>query len=179
MEASDESSKSNYQMNYKSKIAGTPHKNKRSRTKSFDNDMSKLPESKVSTCNNQIRNRNIINSKQMMSAIQEYDFPPVSLKFKNELHSTDRQLINELITWWKIQHKKDLNIIGPFGFKKCLLVFANDIDTFNDIVDKSCWPDKIQGVACEMKLSRVFPPCYCWSYNIFRKIGMSTTLPKN
>jgi len=48
----------------------------------------------------------------MTSPIQEYDLPPISVKFKNELQSTDLQLINELITMWKTQHKKELNIIG-------------------------------------------------------------------
>jgi hypothetical protein len=74
----------------------------------------------------------------MTSPIQEYDLPPISVKFKNELQSTDRQLINELITMWKTQHKKELNIIGRFGHNKYLVVFANDVDTFDSRF--ACWP---------------------------------------
>jgi hypothetical protein len=69
--------------------------------KSFENDMYKLSESQLPTYNNQIRNRNLFINKQTTSSIQECDIPPISLKFKNELQSTDRQLINELIMTWK------------------------------------------------------------------------------
>ncbi|CAF3701115.1 unnamed protein product [Rotaria sp. Silwood1] len=96
----------------------------------------------------------------MTSSAQERDLPPLSLKFKDELKSNDRQLINELITWWKKQHNKDLNITGRFGYNKCLLLFANDVDTFDDIIQKSHWPKKIQQLDYEIKLPRVFPPSY-------------------
>jgi hypothetical protein len=139
--------------------------------KSFENDMYKLSESQLPTYNNQIRNRNLFINKQTTSSIQECDIPPISLKFKNELQSTDRQLINELITTSKIQHKKDLNIIGWFGYNKCLLVFAKDVDTFDDIVQESRWPEKIQESEYEIKLPRVFPPSFLLVVQHFPKNG--------
>jgi len=103
-------------------------------------------------------------------AIQECDFSPISFKFKNELQSNDHQLIVELIICWKTQHKKDLNIIGQFGYNRCLLVFANYIDTFGDIVYKSHWSQKIQESLFEIKLPRVFPLSYILVVQQFPKI---------
>ena len=91
MEDDDKSSNDNYQRNYNLRIDGTPNNKKRPRTKSFENDMYKLSEPQIPTYNNQTRNRNEINSEKLKSSTQECDFPPVSLTFKNEPQSIDRQ----------------------------------------------------------------------------------------
>ena len=105
----------------------------------------------------------------MTSSIHEGNFPPVSILLKNEPQANDRLIINDLITWWKSQFKKDLNIIGRYGYKKCLLIFANDLESFDFLIHKSHWPKKIQKSEYEMKLPKVFPSDFSLVVQYFPK----------
>ena len=75
---------------------GTPNKNKRPRIKSFENATDDSPELQSTTPKNTSEIENKGESKQMTSSTQENDCPPISLKFRREPQSTDRQILNEL-----------------------------------------------------------------------------------
>ncbi len=156
----DESSQINPHVTSHWRMDGTPNRNKRPRTKSFENEANRSPELQSTSPRKQIQTEKKTQSKHMTSSSQENDCPPISLKFKREPQSSDRQILNEFITWWKSKHSKDLNIIGRFGYNKNLLVFAKDIDTFDVLVHKPHWPKKILEQEYEMKLPRIFPAAY-------------------
>ncbi len=48
-------------------------------------------------------------------------------------------------------------------------MFAKDVDTFDDIVQESRWPEKIQEYEYEIKLPRVFPPSFSLVVQYFPK----------
>ncbi|CAF0980460.1 unnamed protein product [Adineta steineri] len=154
----DESSHVINQLNYNLKINDTPNSNKRFRTTSLDNETYRSSQSQEQILHNRNENEKTSNENKMTSSVHEGNFPPISLSFKNEPQATDRLMINNLIKWWKSQFKKDLNIIGRYGYKKCLLVFANDLESFDFLIQKLHWPKKIQQLEYEMKLPKVFPP---------------------
>ena len=110
------------------------------------------------TDNSQRRNENRNENKQTAPSTQQYDYPPISIKFKNQPQHMDRQLINELIEEWRKQHNRDLNIIGRFGYNKSLLVFASSAEAFDDMTHKTNWPEKINESEYEIKLPRIFTP---------------------
>ena len=107
--------------------------------------------------NNQNETRKTSDDNKITSAVYEGNFPPISISFKNEPQATDRLLINDLIIWWKSQFEKDRNIIGRYGYKKCLLIFINDLESFDFLIQKLHRSTKIQQLEYEMKLPKVFP----------------------
>jgi len=169
MVGDDESSNVINQLNYNLRINDTPSSNKRPRTKSFENETYRLSQSQEKILNNQNEAGKTSDDNKMTSSVHEGNFPPISISFKNEPQATDRLLINDLIIWWKSQFKKDLNIIGRYGYKKCLLIFANDLESFDFLIQKLHWPKKIQQLEYEMNLPKVFPPDFSLVVQYFPK----------
>jgi hypothetical protein len=67
-----------------------PNNNKQPRTKSFEHDLCNLIESQGLIHENPVENSNLIKNKQLTSSNQEWDFPPISLKFRNRPQLTGR-----------------------------------------------------------------------------------------
>jgi len=99
-------------------------------------------------------------SGHQRQSIQQNDFPPITIEFKSTHNSTDRKLIEELIKEWKTKNSKQLDIIGRFGFKKVLLVFARNIATLDELLDKNRWPIKIDGNDYTIKFPKILPETY-------------------
>ncbi|CAF3443033.1 unnamed protein product, partial [Rotaria sp. Silwood2] len=88
------------------------------------------------------------------------DYPPIIVDFKTPHNKTDRKLIEELITDWKIKNNNELNVIGRFGYKKLLLVFARDRSTLDDLLNQNLWPNKIGNDDYTVKYPKILPEMY-------------------
>ncbi|CAF0868310.1 unnamed protein product, partial [Didymodactylos carnosus] len=109
-------------------------------------------------------------NNQRKSQSQKSDFPPFIVKFKEDQQElTDRKLIDELITVWKNQHNKDINITGRFGDKQWLLIFANEPQTFEDLLNAQSWPDKLNNSEILIKQPRQLPSTYSLVIQQFHK----------
>jgi hypothetical protein len=98
-----------------------------------------------------------------MEVLQNTTFPPYSLILKNSKHNehyTDRKLIEQFILEWNNKNGFELNITGRFDHEKCLLIFANDNTTFEELFDQHKWPDKIADIEYDFKVPRIFPAAY-------------------
>jgi len=49
--------------------------------------------------------------------------------------------MEHLIQEWKNKNGTELDITGRFGREKCLVIFANDETTFEEMYSKNKWPD--------------------------------------
>jgi hypothetical protein len=106
-----------------------------------------------------INNTDNINFQQL-SSIQRNEFPPITINFKTSNNKTDRKLIEELIKEWRIKNNKEINIIGRFGYKNVLLVFARDTQTFDAMLDQRQWPNKIDDSDFSVKYPKILPETY-------------------
>lgn len=98
-----------------------------------------------------------------MDTNQLKSFPPYSIIPKNALlpdQCTDRKLIEHLILEWKKKNGIDLDITGRFGHDSCLLIFANNESSFEELYCRSKWPDKLHNVEFNVKAPRIFPAAY-------------------
>ncbi|CAF1363313.1 unnamed protein product [Didymodactylos carnosus] len=109
-------------------------------------------------------------NSQRKSQSQKFDFPPFIVKFKEDQQEmTDRKLIDELIRVWKNQHNKDINITGRFGHNQWLLIFANEPQTFEDLLNEQSWPDKLNNSEILIKQPRQLPSSYSLVIQQFHK----------
>ena len=115
----------------------TPGTNKRLRT-----DDEYTTETQVRTIHQENMTSNNKDSHNQTTSTQQNDFPPITLDFKSPIKSNDRKLIEELIKEWEIKNNKKLNIIGRYGFKSVLLIFARNTATLDELLDKNKWPIK-------------------------------------
>jgi hypothetical protein len=133
----------------------TPGNNKRFRVEEEN-----TPENQIRIIHQENLTSNNRNSRYPKPSIQQNDFPPITLEFKSTHNSTDRKLIEELIKEWKIKNNKQLDIIGRFGFKNVLLIFARNTETLDELLDKNRWPIRIDGNDYTIKYPRILPETY-------------------
>ncbi|CAF2250942.1 unnamed protein product [Rotaria magnacalcarata] len=108
--------------------------NKRLRSDSGEQNGSNLP-----TVFRQNNTTNIYSSRLHMTSQNQHDFPPITVELMNKHDKTDRKLVEELIKEWKHKNNKNINIIGRFGFRNILLIFARDLPTLDELLNKSKW----------------------------------------
>lgn len=133
----------------------TPATNKRLRSDSDEPDV-------IYTQTNLHQNniQNIDASKRQMTSSTQHDFPPITLEFSVKHDKSDRELIEELIKEWKLKNNKEINIIGRFGFKHVLLIFARDLSTLDDLLSKPQWPIRINNMEFKLKFPTRLPNSY-------------------
>ena len=87
-------------------------------------------------------------------------FPPIIIEFKDKHDKSDRKLIEESVMEWKHKNNKNINIIGRFGFRQTLLIFARDLSTFDDLLNKLQWPNKLDELKFKIKFPTRLPDSY-------------------
>ncbi|CAF5116202.1 unnamed protein product [Rotaria sp. Silwood1] len=94
---------------------------------------------------------------------QSSKFPPYSITFKRSPQDeqvTDRKLLELLLVEWKDKNNYVPDITGRFGHGKCLLIFANDETSFEELFNQQNWPTKINDCEFDLKIPRVLPSIY-------------------
>ncbi|CAF3973729.1 unnamed protein product [Rotaria sp. Silwood1] len=94
---------------------------------------------------------------------QSSKFPPYSITFKRSPQVeqvTDRKLLELLLVEWKDKNNYVPDITGRFGHGKCLLIFANDETSFEELFNQQNWPTKINDCEFDLKIPRVSPSIY-------------------
>jgi hypothetical protein len=79
-----------------------------------------------------------------MTPSNQNDFPSIIIEFKYKHDKPGRKLVEQLVKEWKRKNNKNINVIGRFGFKNNLLIFARNSFTLDDLLEKFRWPKKIQ-----------------------------------
>ncbi|CAF2830813.1 unnamed protein product [Rotaria sp. Silwood2] len=85
---------------------------------------------------------------------QSSKFPPYSITFKRSSQDeqvTDRKLLELLLVEWKDKNNYVPDITGRFGHGKCLLIFANDETSFEELFNQQNWPTKINDCEFDLK----------------------------
>ncbi|CAF4777630.1 unnamed protein product [Rotaria sp. Silwood2] len=85
---------------------------------------------------------------------QSARFHPYTITF------TKPQQNEHLISEWKNKNDYILNITGRFGHEKCLLIFANDETSSEELFNQLNWPTKINDIEFDIKIPRVSPSVY-------------------
>ncbi|CAF4497926.1 unnamed protein product [Rotaria sp. Silwood2] len=85
---------------------------------------------------------------------QSARFHPYTITFKKP------QQNEHLISEWKNKNDYILNITGRFGHEKCLLIFANDETSSEELFNQLNWPTKINDIEFDIKIPRVSPSIY-------------------
>ncbi|CAF3615143.1 unnamed protein product [Rotaria sp. Silwood1] len=83
---------------------------------------------------------------------QSSKFPPYSITFKRSPQDeqvTDRKLLELLLVEWKDKNNYVPDITGRFGHGKCLLIFANDETSFEELFNQQNWPTKINDLRAD------------------------------
>ena len=78
-------------------------------------------------------------------------FPLIIIEFKEKHDISDRKLIEELVKEWKHKNDKNINIIERFGFRQALVIFARNSCTFDDLLNKLQWPNKLDELEFKIK----------------------------
>ena len=77
---------------------------------------------------------------------------PITVRFESGQLASDREIGADLVDPRQNMHKRKLNITARFGYQKCLLIFANDCNTFEDLLDQSHWPSSLKGIAFKISI---------------------------
>lgn len=107
----------------------------------------------------------------------EMRFPPFTLRFDQPQAYNDRQLGTTLVNCWNEKHGRNLNITVRFGHLKSLLVFANDVATFEDLLVTSRWPSSLDGSTVNVARPRILPPDYSLVIRQFHKSWNESEYP--
>ncbi|CAF4034190.1 unnamed protein product [Adineta steineri] len=133
----------------------TPGANKRLRAA---DDNTTESQTRIIYQENLISNNKISHNQRQ--SIQQNDFPPITIEFKSMNNNNDRKLIQELIKEWETKNTKKLDVIGRYGFKNVLLIFARNITTLDELLDKDKWPTTINGAEYTIKFPKILPEAY-------------------
>ncbi|CAF4413326.1 unnamed protein product, partial [Didymodactylos carnosus] len=140
-------------------VSGTPSKNKRFRNNSVESNDDSQPILSRPQAIAQTITQAAKNNTNKLS--QKFHYPPfiVTLISQSE-GTTDRKIIDELITTWSITHNKLINVTGRYGHNKSLLIFANDSATFEELMVSQRWPNRLSQSDIEIKQPRQYPSMY-------------------
>ncbi len=140
----------------------TPGANKRLRSNSDEgiDDNPQLNLKRNDTPNKNSSNLQMSSSNHQMTSSNQNDYPPIIIEFKNKHDKPDRKLVEELVKEWKCKNNKNINVIGRFGFKNNLLIFARDSSTLDDLLEKSQWPNRIEEMEFAIKFPTRLPDSY-------------------
>ncbi|CAF2101847.1 unnamed protein product [Rotaria magnacalcarata] len=100
------------------------------------------------------------SSSQQMTSSNRIDFPPITVELTNKHDKTDRKLVEELIKEWKHKNNKNINIVGRFGFRGVLLIFARDLPTLDELLSQPQWPSKMNETEIKVKFPTRLPDSY-------------------
>jgi hypothetical protein len=134
-------------------INGTSTTNPNKRSRQMSSDTQSPPSNNLKTT----------KANDNMKVQQSTTFPPYTLILKNlhhNEHGTDRKLIEQFILEWKNKNGFELDITGRFGHEKCLLIFANNNTTFEELFIQDKWPNKINDLEYNLKVPRILPAAY-------------------
>jgi hypothetical protein len=95
-----------------------------------------------------------------MTPSNQNDYPSIIIEFKYKHDQPGRKLVEQLVKEWKCKNNKNINVIGRFGFKNNLLIFARDSSTLDDLLEKSQWPNKIEEMEYTIKFPTRLPDSY-------------------
>ena len=87
-------------------------------------------------------------------------FPPIVVKFKGEQKASIKEITDDLISKWKVQHGIDLSLTARFGHMHSLLIFVDDSSTFESLLDPKRWPKTLKEIDSEVNIPRQLPPEY-------------------
>ena len=128
--------------------------------KRLRSDSDEQNEINLQTIYRQNKASNIGESNQQMTSSDRNVFPPISIEFKDKHNKSGRKLIEELVKEWQHKNNKNINIIGRFGFRQALLIFARDLSTFDDLLNKLQWPNKPDELEFKVKFPTRLPDPY-------------------
>ena len=95
--------------------------------------------------------------------------PPITVRFESGKPENDREIGADLVNVWQTTHNRKLNITVRFSYMNCLLVFANDSITFEDLMVQSHWPPLLKGLKIKIQLPRTLPSEYSIVIRQFHK----------
>ena len=140
----------------------TPGVNKRLRS-DYDDEVESNFQTTVRpnvTSNKNSSNYQMSLLSHQLTSSNQHDYPPIVIEFKNKHDKPDRKLIEELIKEWKSKNNKNINVIGRFGFKNSLLIFARDSPSLDDLLQKTQWPTRIDEMEFTIKFPSRLPDSY-------------------
>ena len=111
--------------------------------KSLRSDSDEQNEINLQTTYRQNKASNIGLSNQQITSSDRNNFPPIIIEFIDKHNKSDCKLIDELVKAWKHTNNKDTNVIERYGFRHILLIFAGDLSTFDDLLNKSLCANKL------------------------------------
>ena len=102
---------------------------------------SSLPLPVLSTIVHQSPSRPTGHTQQLLHPSIATKISAITVKFESGNLKSDRDISTNLIDIWQSSHNRKLNSTVCFGYMEYLLVFANDCNTFEDLMTQ---PHRLQ-----------------------------------
>lgn len=118
---------------------------------------------------NQSSSRPVGCTQQLLPPPIATKIPPITIKFESGNVGSDREIGADLIDSWQNSHNRRLSVTVRFGHMQCLLVFANDCNTFEDLLEQPRWPALLKGAQFKIQFPRILPSEYSIVIRQFHK----------